>query len=410
MSKQAIEQLSDNQIKQFIKSKPALDTKICDGKYLYLRMRQNNTPYFMFRIRLKTFDGIKNSWVSIGAYPEISLAQARDKARGMRSLVARGINPVDYKSDVAKLGKTFGEIVAIYCDEYFPTLKQSSTRQWQVVMRRAAVLNNVPIEKITELDINELLRIADKAKAKSIAAGLLQRIKAIFKFAKKNGYIQNNPLSDMERGYKVKPRERYLQPQEISQFFNTLFNDHQVLAITKAAIYSLAILLTRKEELLRIKWQDVDLSTGRILIRETKSFANFTIIAPQQIILLWTRLRKLYPNSEYVFSYFKKYYQGKLLNRDLNWIIDKYGTEKFTPHDFRRTGMTLLAEQGQRHDVIDAALGHVIPGVKKHYLKSNLLEERRKLLQNWADYIDSLLKIENKPVGNNWLWFDLAKI
>jgi hypothetical protein len=72
--------------------------------------------------------------------------------------------------------------------------------------------------------------------------------------------------------------------------------------------------------------------------------------------------------------------------------------------------MTLLAEQGQRHDVIDAALGHVIPGVKKHYLKSNLLEERRKLLQNWADYIDSLLKIENKPVGNNWLWFDLAKI
>lgn len=409
MPRRLINQLTDNKIKEFIKSKPAIGTEVCDGDNLYIRMYQLK-PYFVFRVRLKTNLKIKVSWQAIGSYPEISLAQARDKARGMRSLVARGINPVDYKSDVARLGKTFGEVMAIYYKEYSPTIKESSARQWQVVMRRAAILNNVPIEKITELDINEVLRTADKAQAKSIAAGLLQRIKAIFKFAKKNGYIQNNPVSDMERSYKVKPRERYLQPQELAQLFNTLCNDHQVLAVTKAAIYSLAILLTRKEELLKIKWQDVDLNTGRVLIRETKSFDNFTIMIPQQIILLWQRLRKLYPNSEYVFSYRSWYYQGKLLNHDLNWIIEKYSMEKFTPHDFRRTGMTLLAEQGHRHDVIDSALGHVIAGVKKHYLKSNLLEERRKLLQGWADYVDSLLEAKNKPVGSNWLWVDLAKL
>jgi len=63
-----------------------------------------------------------------------------------------------------------------------------------------------------------------------------------------------------------------------------------------------------------------------------------------------------------------------------------------------------------RHEVIDSALGHVLTGIKKHYLKSNLLKERRKLLQGWADYIDSLSETENKPVGNNWLWLDLAKL
>ena len=91
----------------------------------------------------------------------------------------------------------------------------------------------------------------------------------------------------------------------------------------------------------------------------------------------------------------------------MNWLIERYGMNKWTPHDLRRTGMTLLAEQGHCFDVIDSALGHVIVGVKKHYLKSNLLQERKELLQKWAAYIDSLLAPENQPVGNNWLWYSL---
>lgn len=410
MSKKTIEQLSDSQIKQWIKSKPPLESKLCDGNYLYLRMCQNNTPYFTFRVRLKRNTGIKNSWQSIGAYPATTLAMARDKARGMRTLVARGINPIDYSSDVAKLGKTFGEITELFTAQYFPTIKIRSIEKWHSTMRRTYILNNVIMEKITEADIKDIMQKADKDGTKSIAAGILQRMKMIFKWAKNDGYIPHNPTLEMERSYKIGVRERYLQPNELKHFLNSMCNDKTIVALPKAVIYSLLVLLPRKEELLRLKWQDVDLDSGRIVLRETKNITNFTIIVPSQIINLWGKLRELYPDSQYVFAGQRTHYRSTSLRKELMHMIDKYNMEWFTPHDFRRTGMTILAEMGNRHEVIDIALGHVLTGVKKHYLKSHLLEERRKLLQDWADYLDTLLNTEAKPVGNNWLWINLANL
>ena len=266
------------------------------------------------------------------------------------------------------------------------------------------------MEKIIESDITEIMAKADKEGAKSIAAGLLQRTKMVFKWAKKEGYIPHDPVRDLERSYKIKPMERYLAPNELKHLFNSMANDNQTLALEKAVIYSLAILLIRKEELLRLKWQDVDLDTGRVVLRETKSINNFTLIVPQQIINLWTQLKQINPTSEYVFATKRSHYNSLSLRRDLTWIVNNYKMDKFTPHDFRRTGMTILAEQGYRHEVIDSALAHVQTGLKKHYQKSNLLEERRKLLQDWANYIDSLLDQQNQPIGNNWLWVDINQL
>ena len=402
MPRKLTNQLTDNKIKDFIKSKPVTGTEICDGDNLYLRMYQLK-PYFVFRVRMKTNIRIKVSWYSIGSYPELALTKAREIAKGLRALVARGINPIDYSSDVEKLGLKFGEVCALYTKQYFPTIRDSSKNTWVTVMARTVILNNIVMEKITEADIKEVLKTADGSP--SVAAGILQRLKSVFNWAVDEGYIPNNPITNLRRSFKVTPRERYLQPYEIKTFFNALATDHIPLIIVKVAIYSLAILLTRREELLSLKWQDVDLATGRIVIRQTKTIKDFTIIIPTQLIAMWTKLRNLYPNSPFVFGCRKAHYSGMHLCKHIVEAAERYGMEKFTPHDFRRTGMTLLAEQGHRHDVIDAALGHSISGVKKHYLKSNLLEERKNLLQNWADYIDSLLDAENKPVGNNWLWY-----
>lgn len=402
-------QLTDNEIKKFIKQQPKNGTTITDGDNLFLRMYRYK-PYFTFRVRLKTNAGIKHTWHSIGPYPEISLAHARDKARGIRSLIQRGINPKDYKSTVEKLGKTFGEISSLFTKQHFANIKQSSITQWRTVMSRVQILNDVVMEKIIESDITDIMAKADNSGAKSIAAGLLQRTKMIFKWAKKEGYIPHDPVRDLERSYKIKPVERYLSPSELKHLFHSMANDNHTLALEKTVVYSLVVLLTRKEELLRLKWQDVDLETGRVVLRETKSINNFTLIIPQQVITLWSKLKQLNPISEYVFATKKSHYNSLSLRRDLNWMIDNYKMTKFTPHDFRRTGMTILAEQGYRHEVIDSALAHVQTGLKKHYQKSNLLEERRKLLQDWADYINSLLEQQNQPIGNNWLWFDINKL
>ncbi len=399
--------LTDHQIKQWIKTIPPLRSNLGDGNGLYLRMYSNNKPSFVCHVSLKTAAGTKKTWQTLGKYPELSLEQARKKASGIRSLVANGINPSTYSSDIAKLGKTWGEVHELYKAEHVSRLRPRSIESWNTVMQRMQVLDNAPIEKITELDLHLVMDKADKSGAKSVSAGLLQRTKQVFKWAKKEGYLTSNNLIEMDRTYKVNVVERYLQPQEIASFYNQLFADNSVLAITKAVLYSLLVCLSRKNELLNLKWENVDIETGRVIIEQTKAISNFTMIVPQQVLQVWLNLRKLNPDSPYVFATKSKSYHESTLRNDLNWTIGRYGIKKWTPHDLRRTGMTLLAELGHRFDVIDSALGHVVAGVKKHYLKSNLLQERKELLQKWADYIDTLLNTENKPVGNNWLWYSL---
>lgn len=399
--------LNDHQIKQWLKTMPAIRSNLGDGNGLYLRMYSNNKPSFVCHVLLKTAVGNKRTWHTLGKYPELTLEQARKKASGIRTLTANGINPATYSSDIAKLGKTWGEVHELYKAEHVSHLRPRSIEAWNSTMQRMHVLNNAPIEKITELDLHLVMDKADKSGAKSVSAGLLQRTKQVFKWAKKEGYLTSNNLIGMDRTYKVNVVERYLQPQEIELFFNQLFADNSVLAITKAVLYSLLICLNRKNELLNLKWENVDIETGRVIIEQTKAISNFTMIVPQQVINIWIKLRELNPDSPYVFANNSKFYHEVTLRNDLNWLLERYGIKKWTPHDLRRTGMTLLAEQGNRFDVIDSALGHVIVGVKKHYLKSNLLQERKDLLQKWADYIDTLLKPENKPVGNNWLWYSL---
>lgn len=398
--------LSDHQIKKWLKESPAIGTMIHDGSNLYLRSYVDK-PAFIYKVTLKTNLGKVKTWKTLGHYPDMSLEQARKQAQTQRKLVANGINPVTYKSECGKLGKTWGEIHQLYKAEHFNQLRPKSIEAWNATMRRMEILNKVPIEKITELDLRRIIEKADKSGAKSVSAGLLQRTKQVFKWAKKEGYLLDNNISGMERSYKVRVIERYLQPQEIELFFNQLFADNSVLTITKAVLYSLLICLNRKNELLNLKWENVDIETGRLIIEQTKAISNFTMIVPQQVLQVWLNLRKLNPDNPYVFAYGNKFYNEIKLRNDLNWLLERYGIKKWTPHDLRRTGMTLLAEQGNRFDVIDSALGHVIVGVKKHYLKSNLLQERKDLLQKWADYIDTLLKPENKPVGNNWLWYSL---
>ncbi len=394
-------------IKQWIKSRPPVRSTINDGRRLYLRMYKDNQPSFWFFVTLKTASGTKKTWYTLGKYPELTLEQARKKANGVRTLIANGINPATYSSDIAKLGKTWGEVHELYKAEHVSRLRPRSIESWNTVMQRMQVLDNAPIEKITEIDLQLIIDKADKSGAKSVSAGLLQRTKQVFKWAKKEGYLTSNNLIEMDRTYKVNVVERYLQPQEIASFYNQLFADNSVLAITKAVLYSLLVCLSRKNELLNLKWENVDIETGRVIIEQTKAISNFTMIVPQQVLQVWLNLRKLNPDSPYVFATKSKSYHESTLRNDLNWTIGRYGIKKWTPHDLRRTGMTLLAELGHRFDVIDSALGHVVAGVKKHYLKSNLLQERKELLQKWADYIDTLLNTENKPVGNNWLWYSL---
>lgn len=400
MPKILINQLTDSRIKKFIKDKKPI---IADGDNLYLR-RGAEKLYFQYRVRVMTNTGYKHSWIPIGSYPSTSLAMARTEAAKIRALVERGIDPKTYKSVNPTLGKTFGHIVELYKIQHFNNLSENSINKWNYTMKRTHILNDIPIDKIIEADILDILHKTDKDNAPSTSAGILQRLKSIFKWAKKQKYITTDQTLELEKVYNVIPRERYLEPKELKYFFNALFSDQTITALYKMTFISMATLLLRIEELLSIKWQDVDIESGRVVINQTKAIKDFRLIVPKPIINLWLRYKQLNPYHEYVFQFRNKHVRSVNIRKVLKDKINSYGIKQFLPHDFRRTGMSLLSELGHNHQIINAALGHVVKGIDAFYMKSHLIDERAKLLNSWYGYIESLLNNENKPVGNNWLW------
>ncbi len=359
-----------------------------DGHNLYLFKNQHSCVWKL-RTQSKIGNNTKFSWKRIGDARDITLSKARVLADEMRDLIRKGINVHTHVKEQSKLGKTFGAVVDIYIDSCKRSLKPQSKIKLIAVLNKAAILNSTIISKITETDIACVIdRI--KHKSPSTAATLLREIKAIFRFAYDERYIMQKLEINIQARYKINVRTRYLNEKKLGSLFKNLWVDNNTPIIIKTAIYTLFITMLRRDELLSLEWSDVDLDNHKITIRNAKRIDNFIIRIPQQLVSKLKELRQKYPCVKYVFNCRGERYSGDTLCRYCKQLGEKYGIGEFTPHDARRTAMTLLADNSHNYKVIDMALGHVQKGVNKSYLKTHLSEPRAKLLQDWADLIEKL--------------------
>lgn len=354
-----------------------------DGNNLYFKKNVNSATWY-YRVIFRNNTGTKRTWLALGNYPQFGITQARAEAQRVKELINQGINPVTFKSkDNNRLGKPFGDVLVEYQQGYFRTISKNTRRNFTNLLRYAKPLHSVNMETITEFDILEILTIIKKSGKDTVAKAFLQHIKKLFKYAHSEGYILENRLRDLSYDFSNRQRERYLTPQELRQFMRSLLDDRETAIDIKIGIYSLLITMLRRSELTEITRQNINFTTGRVVVVRTKTIPNFTLIIPDQLRKAW---RLLPESSDLLFSY-----SDNTLYRNIVDLCSKYQIKRFTPHDMRRTATTLLAEAGYDYLVIDSALAHTIKGVSKNYLKSNLLDKRTELLQNWADYVDKLL-------------------
>lgn len=359
-----------------------------DGHNLYLFKNQHSCVWKL-RTQSKIGNNTKFSWKRIGDARDITLSKARVLADEMRDLIRKGINVHTHVKEQSKLGKTFGAVVDIYIDSSKRSLKPQSKIKLIAVLNKAAILNSTIISKITETDIASVIDQV-KHKSPSTAATLLREIKAIFRFAYDEKYILQKLEINIKARYKINVRTRYLNEKKLGSLFKNLWVDNNTPIIIKTAIYTLFITMLRRDELLSLEWSDVDLDNHKITIRNAKRIDNFIIRIPLQLVSKLKEIRQKYPCVKYVFNCRGERYSGDTLCRYCKQLGEKYGIGEFTPHDARRTAMTLLADNSHNYKVIDMALGHVQKGVNKSYLKTHLSEPRAKLLQDWADLIEKL--------------------
>ncbi len=171
----------------------------------------------------------------------------------------------------------------------------------------------------------------------------------------------------------------------------------------KIAFQLILMTLVRKSELMLAQWKDVHLDEGEwhIPVENSKTGKPHIVYLSTQAQTLFKELKPLASSSDWVLpgrGTLAKPFANNALNQALKVSLQGQEIPAFTIHDLRRTASTLLHEQGWVSDVVEKALNHTIGGVRGVYNRAEYAEQRREMLQAWADYIDGLAPSANLVV------------
>lgn len=385
-------QLTDAAIKAL---KPrAIRYYVSDGRGLYLEIFPTGRRAWRYRYRLNG----KAEKVTIGKYPDLTLKAARQKRDELAAMVANGQSPASQKQVArvevasATTARKFGE--RYYSEVVLPNVKDpKNLRRW-LDKEIYPVLGDKSLRDITSADVQAIVfRKRDNGSPAS-AGAIRNLLKRIFDYAIVCNVALTNPTlaTPMRFITKARPRTRALSPDEIKAYLQTLYRSN-IRRQFKLALHIILLTLARKSELLFAKWSDVDFAAGEWQIPQeySKTGQPHIVYMSRQVAEMFHELNALAGGSEWVLpsrSSLKEPFAKNALNQALEGV--NFPIDPFTIHDLRRTGSTRLHEQGYPSDVVEKALNHTIGGVRGVYNRAQYAEQRKNMLQCWADYVEEL--------------------
>jgi integrase len=385
---------------------------LSDGDGLYLRKQTRDGASWTLRYH---FVG-KEHWITLGNYPDMSLAQARIEARQARVLLDKQQNPLHVRRAALAEERQKGSFKAL-CEDWYCAEVQARGLKHPAVPRRyldkylLPKLGRFPASDVTPSDVARLLDDV-KVRAPTAANDLLRFIRRIFAFGVRRRLVPSNPAADfsprLDAGGTERPRRRALSSDELVQLFEKIratpnFGDDNLLAIKL-----LLALCVRKGELLAARWAEFDLDGGthagaiwHLPGSRTKTGESIDIpLAP--VVVEWlSTLRTLSAGSDYIFPKRRRDPRERVphvgidtLNVALQRVKD--GLAHFTLHDLRRTARTHLAALGVRREVAERCLGHKLRGVEGTYDRHDYFKERRAALAQWTKLLQEAERGESK--------------
>lgn len=370
---------------------------VSDGRGLYAEVLSTGSVVWRFRYRLNG----KQEKLTLGRYPDLSLKMARLRRDEAARAVALGQSPVEAKR-AAKAESAAQVTVREFGERYFREIV-AKDRKDSTLPRRyfdksiVPALGNLQMQEVSVDDVRSVIW-AKKEQGFDAAAGQIRGLlKRLFDYGMTCGVTPSNPVLalPMRHIHRGKPRERALSPEEIGVFLRASYHSN-IRRQFKLALHLTLLTLARKSELLEARWSDVDLAAREwnVPAHNSKTGQPHTVYLSTQAAALFEELRRLASGSEYVLpsrSSLKKPFAKNALNKALIVAMAGQDIPAFTIHDLRRTASTLLHEQGWNSDVVEKALNHTIGGVRGVYNRAQYAEQRRGMLQSWADFVDQLL-------------------
>lgn len=388
--------LTDVKVRQ---AKPGEKTcKLTDGHGLYLEVRPNGKKHWRYRYRLA---GRENLF-AIGPYPAVSLAEARTARDEARSLVSQGIHPSQArKSHKAEQKSQTEETFEAIAREWLMK-KQAS---WSAYYHRQAVscleknafpvIGSMPIREVKSSDLLAILQAMEARGAETFALHLRQWCSAVFRYAVVTLRADHDPAAVL-KGAVIRPAINHCKPMQASDITELLGRlDRYGGNLTTVIIIRLVLLLfVRTVELRLARWEEFDLEKGIWTIPGARMKMRQKHLVPlsTQALELLFLLRSVTGANALLFPNFRRPtvpMSATTINRALEHM--GYPSKTWTAHDFRATASTHLHEMGFSTLVIERQLAHAEKNtVKAVYNHAEYWDERRSMMQAWADWIDSV--------------------
>lgn len=373
--------------------------KLSDGQGLYLLVKPTGKYW-----RLKYTFAEKENTYAIGVYPIIGLGEARLARDAAKRLLAQGIAPNHAKAEakreiVRKAQDTFKANAL----EWFETKKSgwsaSHTERTQYLLEKELfpALGNRQIAQLREQDLLEALRRIEARGALDLAGRCRQVAGQVFRHAIILGRCDRNPAIALQGALKTRKAKHFaaIKAEEIPSFVSALErNAPRLFARTKRAVMLSMLTMLRPGEIRNGRWSEINFEEALWVIPASRMKMDRDHIVPLSrqalAILREQKLETGLLNPELIFPSQVRP-KEPMSEATVLRAVEKLGFKgRMTAHGFRALARTTIAEKlGYPGDPIELQLAHRIPGVLgEAYNRAQYLEQRKQMLQDWADYIE----------------------
>lgn len=388
--------LTDTAIRQAKpKDKPY---KLSDSQGLYLDVRPSGSKLWRLKYRLSG----KEKLYAIGAYPGISLVEARTERDKARKLIASGTDPVHDRKEHHRAramtdGNTFGGLATEWLAYNSPRWARSTTYKASLYLKNTFIpkLGTRPIAKITRPELVDFLRGIESRETFDVAKKCRQWLNQIFRFALAKGLIQYNPATDLDIVAAVGPTVKHhpFVPVVELPALLTALDDYSGNFLTKCAIRLLMLTAARPGELRAAPWSEFDLDNAlwTIPAARMKMRRAHVVPLPKQAVAILREMQLLTGRFDLVFAG-RNDPKRPMSENTINKCLADLGYKgRQTGHGFRHMLSTELNGRGYNKDWIERQLAHGDSDeIRATYNHANYLEQRREMMQWWADYLEQL--------------------
>lgn len=374
--------------------------KLTDGGGLYLEVRPTGAKLWRLRYRI----GGKENVFAIGGYPEVGLADARSEREKVKPLIRQGIHPshnrqAERLANSAANANTFEAVTREWIKKKAPSWTPFYLRQVERTMESEVFpfVGKLPIRNVSAAHLLEILSRIEARGAATVALLVRQWSSAVFRYAVATLRADVDPAASL-KGAVHRPKVQHHKPLTREQIveFSKALEQYGGYRATVIALRLMLLTFVRTVELRKAEWVEFDLDRAewRIPAERMKMREPHIVPLSRQVVELLRELQTLSGGRRLLFPNLRKPNEC-MTATTLNRALERMGFNGkdsigFSAHGFRATASTMLNEMGYRADVIERQLAHAERNkVRASYNQAEYLEERRQMMQAWADNVDS---------------------